>query len=430
MSKIVRLTESELVKMIKKTLQEQTPKIPTTTILSKGDFGPEVIKLQTKLSNIINSEKLPATLGNSGKNKDGIDGSFGKKTKNVIQTLQNKYGLTPNGEYDLKTSSLIDSITSKSGKSIFNNPFNTKSKETKPVNKPKPVHKPKPVEQYKYSPRIDAELEYIKQRYSKIQDYNDSNISKLWKDKPEQLTGFGKPFFIYDPKFNLLYLFDENYNYVASTSVVDGADAQKNTPDAKPLTMDEWCKVSGLETNPHQCTDPATKNFKNPYYSVLANLKTRFIPKGIYKISNLSRHEGYEGKGKNLFSLKDNQGKDISAAIHGIPSLPERLKASAELETKLKEDINNGQVPEEYLSAIKEIATANQSFGCIGAPAKFIENPKVISKVQEGCAVFIIGETETNFLVQNSDDFFKKLNGDGQNCQNPESLASKMVTTA
>jgi peptidoglycan hydrolase-like protein with peptidoglycan-binding domain len=430
MSKIVRLTESELVKMIKKTLQEQTPKIPTTTILSKGDFGPEVIKLQTKLLNLINSENLSATLGNTGRNKNGIDGAFGGKTKNVLQTLQKKYGLTPNGEYDMKTSNLIDSLVSKSGKSVFNDPFNTKSKETKPVNKEKPIEKPKPVKQYKYSPRIDAELEYIKKRYSKIKDYNDSSVSKLWKDKPEQLTGFGKPFFIYDPKYNLIYLFDENYNYVASTSVVDGADVQNNTSDAKPLTIEEWCKISGLESSPHKCTDPSTKNFKKPYYSVLANLKNRFIPKGIYKISYLSREEGYTGKGKNVFSLKDNQGKDISTAIHGVPNLPERLKASAELETKLKTDINNGQVPEEYLNAIKDIANANQSFGCIGVPAKFIENPKVISKVKEGCAVFVIGENETNFLVQNSDDFFKNLNSDGQNCKSPESLASRMQNTA
>ena len=154
------------------------------------------------------------------------------------------------------------------------------------------------------------------------------------------------------------------------------------------------------------------------------------MTKGIYNISKLDREEGYTGKGKNNFKLTDNQGNDVAGAIHGIPNLPERLKASRELEIKLKDDINNGKVPEEYLSSIKEIANANQSFGCIGAPAKFIENPKVVAKVQVGCALFVIGEDEKDYLVQNSDDFFKNLNSDGQNCQNPESLASKMANTA
>lgn len=423
--------------MIKKTLQEQTPKIPTTTILSKGDFGPEVIKLQTKLLNLINSENLSATLGNTGRNKNGIDGAFGNLTKNVLQTLQKKYGLTPTGEYDMKTSSLINSLTSKLGKSVFNDPFNKKDKESTSTIEPKPIHKPKPVQQYKYSPRIDAELEYIKKRYSKIKDYNDSSISKLWKDKPEQLTGFGKPFFIYDPKFNLLYLFDEKYQYVAHTSVVDGADVQKDKSESKVFHYADWCKISGLKANPYLCTNPETNKKQAPNYAILASYKTRFLPKGIYTISSLKREPGYTGKGLNQWNLVHDESKDMANALHGIPDLknpsgkgPGRLQASAELEEKLKNDLNSQQVPPEYFEAIQTIANANQSSGCVGIPAKFIENPKVVQKVQVGCAVFVISETEKDYLVQNSDDFFEKLDADGKNCQNPESLASKMATTA
>jgi hypothetical protein len=36
-----------------------------------------------------------------------------------------------------------------------------------------------------------------------------------------------KPFFIYDPKYNLLFLFNSDFSLIKSTSVVDGKDAQQ-----------------------------------------------------------------------------------------------------------------------------------------------------------------------------------------------------------
>ena len=265
-----------------------------------------------------------------------------------------------------------------------------------------------------------------------MKDYNDSYF-KTFKDKPEQIQGFGKPFFIYDPKFNLLYLFDENYNYVAHTSVVDGADAQRSKEESKIFHYEDWCKISGLKSEPYKCTNPQTNLKENPKYNILASYKTRFLPKGIYTIRSLSRETGYTGKGLNRWNLNDKEVGWIPNALHGVPNLkndipgkPGRLQASAELAAKLKNDLNSQQVPPEYFDAIETIANANQSSGCVGIPAEFIENPKVVAKVQIGCAVFAIGESDQSYLVQNSDDFFKKLDSNGQNCQNPESIAKGM----
>jgi hypothetical protein len=261
------------------------------------------------------------------------------------------------------------------------------------------------VSKYNFTPRIDAELKSI----------IDRNLDS-------------KPFFIYDPLQNLLYLFDSGGFFsspklVDYTSVVDGADAQK---DATPFTMDDWCKVSKLKTEPYKCTDPKTGKELHPFYSSLSNISKRFLPKGIYSVSNLSNDKGYVGSGKNVFSLKDSEGDTVVNAIHGIPSgLPERLTASADLESLLKKNISSGQVPQQYLDSIKKIAYANQSFGCIGVPAKFIDNPEV-KKLAKGANVFVMGESKGSFLVQNSSDFFDKLHGDGQQCVDPIMLAQSM----
>jgi hypothetical protein len=242
---------------------------------------------------------------------------------------------------------------------------------------------------YKYSPRIDAEVKHIQNR------------------------GLDKsPFFIYDPKDNLIYLFDMGSKYIDSTSVVDGADAQKSLGDAKAFTIDDWCKVSNLGNTPHRCTNPKTKQKVDPYYGPLTSISARFLPKGIYTIKGLELHKGYSGgaSGNNTWSLKPIKlegtitaaaTKGISAALHGIPNLPDRLSASKELQQKLQSDINGGKVPKEYLQSTKAILNANQSFGCIGLPASFVDSPKVQSILKKGnVSVFAMGEG-SDMLVKN-----------------------------
>jgi hypothetical protein len=298
--------------------------------------------------------------------------------------------------------------------SIFN--MLPKPKQLKKVDSSKTNVKPKKekiskITKYNFSPRIDQELKYIVER----------NLDD-------------KPFFIYDPKDNLLYFFNKSLmssppKLIDYTSVVDGADAQK---DSKSFTVSDWCKVSKnknkkfLLDKPYNCTDPDTGEKTLPGYSVLTSLKSRFLPKGIYSIAYLSQNKGYVGTGKNQFGLRDSEGNQISAAIHGIPAgIEARLTASKDLEDLLKKNIENGTVPQEYLNSIKTIASANQSFGCIGVPAKFIDNPKV-KKLAPSSRVFVMGETKQNFLVQNASEFFDKLSGDGKQCFDPTRLAQSM----
>lgn len=364
MKKIIKLTESDLVSIVKRILKED---VTSTEINPKnlkfGNRGDDVKILQQKLFDmgLLKTKSMKPT------------GYFGNLTKVAL------------------TKALGNTIPN-----VINPKTNVKkSKNT----------------DYKYSPRIDAELNYIKQRQG------------VWN----KLTG-GKPFFIYDPKFNLIYLFNGDFSLIKSSEVVDGKDAQKDT---KPFNQEAWCKAMKLDTTPYKCTDPKTKLQKDPEYWVLNNLKVKFIPKGIYSISYLSNHKGYLGKGNNTWNLKDSEGKSISAAIHGIPienpNENVRFKADAKLAKLLQADKNNGKVPQQYLDAVNTvIASANLSYGCVGIPASFVEDPKVIAVVKEGVPVYIMGESEQGYLVQNSGDYFDKLGGNNGMCVNPESVAQSM----
>jgi hypothetical protein len=385
MKKIIKLTEQDLEQIIRKVLNEQA--IPGTSRpedmgylrdinpsnLKLGDKGEEVKVLQQKLMKI------------------GL-----LKTKSM----------KPTGYFGTLTNAALSKYLSK------------------PKATPKVVPKEK-IQKSKYNltPRIDKELGFIKQRGMD-----------------------NKPFFIYDPLQNLIYLFNKGGVLVDYTSVVDGQSEQQK---GKEYSFAQWCKDSGVSHIPSVCTDvnvktaedcakqPAWRSAKwtgtyctvKPSYGSLP-VASRFFPKGIYDVRYLKREEGYVGAGKNTFYVgREGEKGNVPNAIHGIPKSEERLRASNELEKYLQKNVESGQVPEKYLNNTKSISKANQSFGCVGVPAKFIENPKVQS-LSLGARLFVMGDNGKDFLVQNSGEFFNKLGGTGENCVNPESLASRMSTMA
>ena len=378
MSKIIKLTESDLINIVKQVLSEQSGPINAP--------GSEIIQ---------------------GVGKDPYEY---KKERGYYFTRKkgsNKW---------IKTAGKVSNAIAT--KIFKDNPLNVKNKKIVKRQKVKPVvqntQKVKPVVQntqkdsYKYSPRVDAELQYIKDRRPLFGRALGWNVDK--------------PFFIYDPKFNLLFLFNKDFSLIKSTSVVDGKDAQENTT---PFTREDWCKASGLDFKPHVCTNKTTKGKQDPGYWVLNDIAVKFIPKGIYTIAGLSRNSKYAGEGKNVFSLRDSKGQTTAAAIHGMPS--GRLTASENLESLLKAEKNNGRVPQEYLDAVDTIiASSNLSYGCVNIPASFVEDPKVRAAVQVGVPVYVMGESEQGYLVQDSSKYFDELNGDGQSCANPVMLASGM----
>jgi peptidoglycan hydrolase-like protein with peptidoglycan-binding domain len=93
MAKIIRLTESDLEKIVKKVLIEQRA-VPTASVGQKGD---DVKKIQQAL------KFKGYNLGTTGPNKDGIDGDFGPTTQRAIKDFQTKRKLKSTGSVDQLT---------------------------------------------------------------------------------------------------------------------------------------------------------------------------------------------------------------------------------------------------------------------------------------------------------------------------------------
>lgn len=474
--KIIKLTESDLEKIIKKVLTEDVTSTINPKNLKFGDRGPEVEKLQQRLidagvlilrkgptgyfgdltqkalARLGGAPSTPETKGkkapiapvkgklqgNAGQakvtSKDPSDINsypscvrFSKPQNNasILQKLQTIFGGNF-GEWFINGAKFFE------GYQFFNNGTYTsignKKKGTYVCNENNKVildiaskaidPNTKKSGAYKYSPRIDAEIQHIKNR--KMDD---------------------TPFFIYDPKDNLIYLFDVGAKYIASSSVVDGADVQKQVSGAFEFTMKDWCRIGGTTADPQVCTQPEVKTKEEcaklpkhkeskwipetnsckvkESYGAIANISHRFLPKGIYTIRGLSYNKGYvggsAGGNKNTWSLRPiklegtitaAQSKGVVNAIHGIPGSKERIEASKELQSKLRTDVNNGKVPSEYLDSVKAILAANQSYGCVGVPASFIDNPKVAPVVKNNInsiKVFALGQDTQDFLVKNDD---------------------------
>ena len=161
-------------------------------------------------------------------------------------------------------------------------------------------------------------------------------------------------------------------------------------------------------------------------YNEIDKKNTRFFPKGIYSISGLKTDDDYIGGDNNIFSLQTLDGKQIAQAIHGFYNEPPRVAALEQLKKSMGTNLSSPKVPQEFLNLVgKYVNTSkfNKSYGCINLPADFLKKARPYAK--KGTLVFVIGETNKNFLVQNGDNFFDKM-GNGQQCTNPTSLGVEL----
>jgi hypothetical protein len=397
MKKIVKLTESDLVNIVKKVLSEQVNNTLTLNPknLKFGDKGNDVRVLQQKLMDMgLLKTKSGKTTGYFGNlTNAGLARALGKPIPKKI-------------------------ITSKTKKLGDKSQIDNKSVKTKTLSQS--IEASSNVPDITGSERINKELAYI-------------NARPKFK---------GKPFFIVDPKLNIVYAFDENHKFIAYSQSISGADKQTE----KIVTYEEWCNISGLKWDKFakrckgQTVRSAAESLKlksvDPNYKILEKLHKRYQAPGIYQTSTARYEKGYTGeKGvANLFPLETPEGVILPTAIHSLVPIANRITADAELKKYLNSEKNAGRIPKEYLDVVTDLTSKyDLSSGCFNVDPKFANNPKVIAIAKKKAYVFIMSEKNKNYLVsvppEKQDDFFLGVKGDGKLCRPIESVAANFAST-
>jgi len=270
------------------------------------------------------------------------------------------------------------------------------------------------------SDRINKELVYINKR----PEYN------------------GKPFFIVDPRHNLVLAFNKEHKLIDYSASVAGADKQPE----EIFTYEQWCKLSKLKYDKFgkrcvgedvsSAADSVKTKGVTPNYKILEDAQLRSQKEGIFKVSKTRYEPSYLGKKgvDNQFYLETPDGTPVPTAIHGLVNTPNtrnRITADEELRKFLQKEKQYGKIPKEYINAVENLTSKyDLSSGCFNVSPEFANNPKVIEIAKSKAFVFIMSERQENYLVQvepnKQDEFFLDLKGDGKSCKPIESIGTDL----
>lgn len=293
----------------------------------------------------------------------------------------------------------------------------------------------------------------------------------------------GKPFFIADPRLNLVVAFDEKHNYIAHSQSVAGADFQK----PKVFSRKDWCKSSGgrwiqMDNKQHNIkingcykknkdklgvfddpndtlenmvvdaeteTDKVLKKDKKravrgEEYPQLKKTADRYAAAGIYKVSGTKedryvKNWDYPEGTIDTYLLRTKDGVSVGAAIHALVNTGEkspRVEADKELKNYLQKAVEDNEVPKEYIDLVEkdflrkeegEESKYDLSSGCFNVNPKFATNPKIQKIGKAGAYVFILSEDEVDYLVQvergKEGDFLLDAGGKKEGfCKSPSQL--------
>ena len=194
----------------------------------------------------------------------------------------------------------------------------------------------------------------------------------------------GKKIIVVDSLNQLIYLFDENSNFVAKDPIITGkSDQVSSEKQLADMTYDE--KKEYL------------KNIlkREPTSNEIYNLAS-FLNPGAYKTGIAVTEPSYAGSGKNISYLrKVEDDKLVGPAIHGVKPTKERLKALKNAVSKIGTSSENPNVSKEYSTNYNK-SQLELSSGCLNITKEFVDK---YALTISNSFLFNISEDQENYYV-------------------------------
>ena len=203
----------------------------------------------------------------------------------------------------------------------------------------------------------------------------------------------------------LIYLFDENSNFVAKDPLLTGRSKQiSSEKEIADMTFEE--KKEYLRKTLK----------KEPTDSQVMNLAS-FLNPGVYQAGTSVTEPSYLGSGTNINYLKKvSDGKQLDHAIHGVKPTKDRLDALSAATSQIGSNSETPKVSGKYLQNVNSYKLELSS-GCLNLNKEFIDK---YSLTIENSFLFNISEDKENYYVNN----FNPLITDPTKCYSPKSLGA------
>jgi hypothetical protein len=229
-----------------------------------------------------------------------------------------------------------------------------------------------------------------------------------------------KNIFVIDSPNKRIFLFsgkDKNgaRPLVAQDIIIDGKDKQRNdaTSVAKAfVTYGQRYRELKSKLKRDPTDDEVWKTFDTE--------KARFLPAGIYQGMDTRTGAHYAGGSNNLLAIKNWVGDEVGQAIHGYYTGDNRVQFMQRA-LSIAKNPNNPKEIENFTKEMKNSGLKMDfSAGCINVAPRFL---KYLQQYGPNSFIFNIAEDNRNYLVQNTENYFEKMQN-SESCPSPKSLGA------